>query len=183
MSAQPSRLSVDAPHPAAPDETMPERCAMRLSVNGQTRTINAHPDTPLLRVLRQDLGLTGAGFACTNGRCSACTVHVDDRPTRACRVPVYVVQGAGIVTIEGLAASEGLPAGQLHAVQRAWLECEVPPCPCQAGMIMAATALLMDKPDPSTAEIEAALFLDCGCGARPHVLRAVRSLAERLRSW
>lgn len=183
MSAQPSRLPIDAPRAAAPAETAPDRCAMRLSVNGQTHTINVNPDTPLLRVLRQDLGLTGAGFACTNGRCSACTVHVDDRPTRACRVPVYVVQGADIVTIEGLAAREGLPPGQLHAVQRAWAECGVPPCPCRAGMIMAATALLMDKPDPSTAEIEAALFLDCGCGARPHVLRAVRSLAERMRAW
>lgn len=180
MSAQPSRQPIDAPKIA---EAAPEGRAMRLSVNGHAHAINVDPDTPLLRVLRQELGLTGAGFACTNGRCSACTVHVDDRATRACRVPVHVVQGAEIVTIEGLAAREGLPPGQLHAVQRAWIESNVPPCPCQAGMIMAASALLMDKPDPSTAEIEAALSLDCGCGARPHVLRAIRSLAERMRSW
>jgi|GEM_PF-304052 len=183
MSANPSRLPIDAPDTAAAPEHGPKGCAMRLSVNGQSRAIQADPDTPLLRVLRQELGLTGAGFACTNGRCSACTVHVNDRPTRACRVPVYLVQGTEVVTIEGLAAREGLPPGQLHAVQRAWIEYGVPPCPCQSGMIMAATALLMDKPDPSPAEIEAALCLDCGCGARPHVLRAIRSLAERMRSW
>ena len=179
MSAHPRSIPATV---SASDEA-PSCRAMRLSVNGRACPINVDPDTPLLRVLRQDLGLSGAAYGCTNGRCSACVVHVDDRPTRACRIPVHVVQGAEIVTIEGLAAREGLPPGELHAVQRAWIECGVPPCPCQAGMIMAATALLMDNPDPSEAEIEAAVFLGCGCGVRPHALRAIRSLAERLRSW
>ncbi len=183
MNAHPR--SIPAADPAAPsaEGASPQRRTMCLSVNGHPRTINADPDAPLLRVLRQELGLTGASYGCTHGRCSACVVHVDDRPTRACRIPVHVVQGAEIVTIEGLAAREGLPPGQLHAVQRAWAENGVPPCPCQAGMIMAATALLMDNPDPSDAQIEAAVFLGCGCGVRPHALRAIRSLAERLRSW
>ncbi|WNL44630.1 2Fe-2S iron-sulfur cluster-binding protein [Dyella sp. BiH032] len=180
MSAHPSSISAPV---SELDEAPSPRRAMCLSVNGRACPINVDPDLPLLRVLRQDLGLTGAAYGCTNGRCSACVVHVDDRPTRACRIPVHVVQGAEIVTIEGLAAREGLPPGELHAVQRAWIECNVPPCPCQAGMIMAATALLMDNPDPSEAEIEAAVFLGCGCGVRPHALRAIRSLAEHLRSW
>ncbi len=183
MSARPRSISAPMPTSPSMDAATPSRRAMCLSVNGRPRPINVDPDMPLLRVLRQELGLTGAAYACTNGRCSACVVHVDDRPTRACRLPVHVVQGAEIVTIEGLAAREGLPPGQLHAVQRAWIECGVPPCPCQAGMIMAATALLMDNPDPSDAQIEAAVFLGCGCGVRPHALRAIRSLAERLRSW
>lgn len=175
--------SIPAAATPSVDSASPQRRTMRLSVNGHPQTINVEPDAPLLRVLRQELGLTGAAYGCTHGRCSACIVHVDDRPTRACRIPVHVVQGAEIVTIEGLAAREGLPPGQLHAVQRAWIECGVPPCPCQAGMIMAVTALLMDNPDPSDAQIEAAVFLGCGCGVRPHALRAIRSLAERLRSW
>lgn len=184
MSADTSRLSVDVPHDdTVATESAPPRRAMRLSVNGHAHAIQADPDASLLRVLRQELGLTGTAFACTHGRCSGCTVHIDDRPTRACRVPVHVVQGAQVVTIEGLAAREGLAPDQLHAVQRAWLECGVPPCPCQAGMIMAAAALLMDNPDPSQAEIEAAVYLDCGCGVRPHALRAIRSLAERMRTW
>jgi isoquinoline 1-oxidoreductase alpha subunit len=182
MSAHPGSISA-APAALATDEAPSPRRAMCLSVNGRPRPINVDPDTSLLRVLRQELGLAGTEYGCTHGRCSACVVHVDDRPTRACRVPVHVVQGAEIVTIEGLAAREGLPPGQLHAVQRAWIDCGVPPCPCRAGMIMAATALLMDNPDPSEAEIEAAVFLGCGCGVRPHALRAIRSLAERLRSW
>lgn len=183
MSADPRSIPAAPAVLATAGEAPSPRRAMGLSVNGRPRTINVDPDTPLLRVLRDELGLTGAVYACTNGRCSACVVHVDDRATRACRIPVHVVQGAQIVTIEGLAAREGLPAAELHAVQRAWVECGVPPCPCQAGMIMAATALLMDNPDPSEAEIDAAVFLGCGCGVRPHALRAIRSLAERLRAW
>lgn len=165
----------------APAEHRPQ--AMSLSVNGRRHAIHADPETTLLRVLRKDLQLTGTSFACTNGQCSACTVHVNDRPTRSCRIPVHVVQGAEIVTIEGLAAREGLSSRELHAVQRAWIDEGVPECPCQAGMIMAAAALLMENPDPSVADIEAAIYLDCRCGIRPHVLRAVFSLAERLKSW
>lgn len=169
-------------HAFAMNDVRPEFPTIFLNVNGEVYTVNVDPDTPLRRVLHKELGLGGTAFVCRNGNCSGCTVHVNDRPTRSCRVPVHVVQGAEIVTIEGLAKHEGLPSGQLHAVQRAWNECSVPSCPCQAGMIMAATALLMANPDPSDSEVDAALFTGCDCGVRPHVLRAIHSLAERMRA-
>ena len=112
----------------------------RFSVNGQSHNIDVDPSTPLLWVLREQVGLTGTKYGCGIAQCGACTVHVDGAATRSCSVPVSTVEGKHITTIEGLAAG-----GTLHKVQKAWLEHDVPQCGyCQSGMIMAAAALLKE---------------------------------------
>ena len=148
-----------------------------LTVNGQPRQVSAEGDTPLLWVLRDELGLTGTRFGCGVAACGACTVHVDGEPMRACSVPVEDLAGTTITTIEGLPASVGLPPEALHPVQQAWIELQVPQCGyCQSGMIMAAAALLQEKPKPSDAEIDAAITNLCRCGTYPRVRRAIRRL-------
>jgi isoquinoline 1-oxidoreductase alpha subunit len=155
-----------------------EEAAMTsLKVNGQVLSVDVDADTPLLWVLREQLGLTGTKFGCGAAACGACTVHLDGEPVRSCAVPVAKAAGTEVVTIEGIAASAGLP-GVLHAVQRAWIDIQVPQCGyCQSGMIMATVALLRKSPKPSDEEIEAAIGNLCRCGTYPRVRRAIRALS------
>jgi isoquinoline 1-oxidoreductase alpha subunit len=155
-----------------------EEAAMTsLKVNGQVLSVDVDADTPLLWVLREQLGLTGTKFGCGAAACGACTVHLDGEPVRSCAVPVAKAAGTEVVTIEGIAASAGLP-GVLHAVQRAWIDIQVPQCGyCQSGMIMATVALLRKSPKPSDEEIEAAIGNLCRCGTNPRVRRAIRALS------
>jgi isoquinoline 1-oxidoreductase alpha subunit len=151
-----------------------------LKVNGELRAVAADAEKPLLWVLREDLGLTGTKFGCGIGACGACTVHVDGEPVRSCSLSLSAAAGSEIVTIEGLAASAGLADGALHPVQQAWIEVQVPQCGyCQAGMIMAAAALLRKAPRPTDADIDAAISNLCRCGTYPRVRRAIRAVAER----
>jgi isoquinoline 1-oxidoreductase alpha subunit len=146
-----------------------------LSVNGQARTVDVDPDTPLLWVIRESLGLTGTKFGCGVAACGACTVHVDGVATRSCSVPVDGVAGKAITTIEGLG-----PEGRRHPVQQAWIDHQVPQCGyCQSGMIMAVAALLAATPGPSDAEIAEGITNICRCGTYPRIRRAIRALAGR----
>ena len=148
--------------------------AITLTVNGQASTVDVEPDTPLLWVLRDTLGLTGTKFGCGIAACGACTVHVDGRAVRTCTVPVSAVEGMSITTIEGLARD-----GRLHAVQQAWIDHQVPQCGyCQSGMIMAASALLAQRPDPSDAQIDAAVTNICRCGTFVRVRRAIHAVGK-----
>ena len=145
-----------------------------LSINGQTHNVEVEPDTPLLWVLRDSLGMTGTKFGCGIAQCGACTVHVDGAPVRSCSLPVSAVAGKQITTIEGLAAN-----GVLHKVQKAWLDHDVPQCGyCQAGMIMAVAALLKDKPKPTDADINAAITNICRCGTYQQVRTAIHAAAN-----
>jgi isoquinoline 1-oxidoreductase subunit alpha len=147
--------------------------AISLTVNGRAATLNVDPETPLLWVLRENLGLTGSKFGCGVGACGACTVHLDGQPVRSCSVPVSVANGTKITTIEGLASGE-----TLHAVQAAWIAQQVPQCGyCQSGMIMAVVALLATKPNPTDAEIDAHVSNICRCGTYPRIRNAIHSLA------
>ena len=148
--------------------------AITLTVNGQPRTVDVEPDTPLLWVLRDTLGLTGTKFGCGIAACGACTVHVEGRAVRTCTVPVSAVEGMAVTTIEGLAAD-----GRLHAVQQAWVDHQVPQCGyCQSGMIMAVSALLAQRPDPSDEHIDAAVTNICRCGTFVRVRRAIHAVAR-----
>jgi isoquinoline 1-oxidoreductase alpha subunit len=151
------------------------RLIMKLNVNGQTVEIEAAGDTPLLWVLREQLGLTGAKYGCGIGICGSCTVHLDGRAVRACVLPVSAVTaGQRIVTIEGLS-----PDGS-HPVQQAWNELDVPQCGyCQPGMIMSAAALLDENPAPSDADIDARITNICRCGTYNRVRRGIQLAAER----
>jgi len=146
---------------------------MKLTVNGTDRDVTAPPDMPLLWVLRDLLGLTGTKFGCGVAQCGACTVHLDGAPRRACVTPVSAAEGKKIVTIEGLSADGD------HPVQRAWAELDVVQCGyCQSGQIMAAAALLAAKPDPTDADIDAALSGNiCRCGTYQRVRAAVHRAA------
>jgi len=147
---------------------------MQLDINGKTVQVNATEDTPLLWVLRDHLGLTGTKFGCGMAVCGACTVHVDGKAVRACVIPISVVAGKKITTIEGVAASK---TGK--AVQDAWLSLDVPQCGyCQAGQIMSAAALLQSVPKPSDADIDAAMSGNiCRCGTYPRIRAAIRQAA------
>lgn len=143
-------------------------------INGVERTLDVEPDMPLLWALRDELGMTGTKFGCGVAACGACTVHVDGRAARSCVLPVSAVEGRDVATIEGLAD----PAGGLSAVQRAWIDHQVPQCGyCQSGMIMAAAALLAANPDPSDAEIDAGVTNICRCGSYPRARKAIRAAA------
>jgi isoquinoline 1-oxidoreductase subunit alpha len=146
----------------------------RLSINGQTQEVNVDPDTPLLWVLRDTLGLTGTKYGCGIAQCGACTVHIDGVATRSCSVPVSAAEGAQITTIEGLATN-----GVLHPVQKAWLAHDVPQCGyCQSGMIMAVAALLKDKPQPTDAEIDAEITNICRCGTYARIRAAIHTVTQ-----
>src|SRR5882724_12199964 len=138
-----------------------EDCNMAaLNINGRTLQVDADPNTPLLWVLREQVGLTGTKYGCGIAQCGACTVHVDGEAVRSCAMPVSEVEGKRVVTIEGLAQK-----GTLNKIQKAWLEHDVPQCGyCQSGMIMAATALLAKKPNPTDADINASITNICRCG-------------------
>lgn len=150
---------------------MPE---FQLSVNGARFSVTAEADTPLLWVLRDYLGLTGARFGCGQGLCGACTVHLDGMPMRSCSLPLSAVGTQKITTIEGISA-----AG-LHRVQEAWIAEQVPQCGyCQSGQIMSAVALLRDSPNPSDEEIDAAMQGNiCRCGTYQRIRKAIKRAAE-----
>jgi isoquinoline 1-oxidoreductase alpha subunit len=146
---------------------------MKLNVNGTDQDVNAPGDMPLLWALRDVLGLTGTKFGCGMAQCGACTVHVDGAPLRSCVTPLSAVEGRRITTIEGL-SSDGS-----HPVQRAWAEMDVVQCGyCQSGQIMSACALLKAKPDPTDADIDAALAGNiCRCGTYERIRAAVKRAA------
>ena len=145
-----------------------------LKINGHARQVDVDPDTPLLWVLRDTLGLTGTRYGCGIAQCGACTVHVNGVATRSCSVPVSAVEGAAITTIEGLPPNDAL----LHPVQKAWIAHDVPQCGyCQSGMIMAVAALLKEKPNPTDAEIDAAITNICRCGTYARIRAAIHTAA------
>jgi isoquinoline 1-oxidoreductase alpha subunit len=147
---------------------------MRLTINGTAREVDVDPNTPLLWVIREQVGLTGTKYGCGVAQCGACTVHIDGQPVRSCVMPVSAVAGKRITTIEGLAVS-----GVLNKVQKAWVDLQVPQCGyCQAGMIMAVTALLNEKPKPTDADIDAAITNICRCGTFQQVREAIHSAAK-----
>jgi isoquinoline 1-oxidoreductase alpha subunit len=148
-----------------------------ITVNGKPLETDAAPDTPLLWVLRDHLGLTGTKFGCGQALCGACTVHVDGQPVRSCVVPLSSVGSAAVTTIEGLSPDRS------HAVQQAWIELDVPQCGyCQSGQIMSASALLAANPEPSDADIDTALAGNiCRCGTYSRIRKAVHRAAELLR--
>ena len=146
----------------------------RLTVNGQSHNVDVDPNTPLLWVLREQIGLTGTKYGCGIAQCGACTVHMDGMAMRSCSVPVSAAEGKQITTIEGLAAG-----GTLHKVQKAWLEHDVPQCGyCQSGMIMAVAALLKEKPKPTDADIDANISNICRCGTYQQVRAAIHAAAS-----
>jgi isoquinoline 1-oxidoreductase alpha subunit len=146
----------------------------RFTVNGKSAEVDLDPNTPLLWVLRDELGMTGTKYGCGIAQCGACTVHIDGQAVRACSMPLSAVAGKKITTIEGLARD-----GVLHKVQKAWLEHEVPQCGyCQAGMIMAAAALLQAKPKPTDRDIDAAITNICRCGTFQEVRAAIHAAAK-----
>ena len=148
--------------------------AISFNLNGSTVSVQAEPDTPLLWVIRDEVGLTGTKYGCGVAQCGACTVHVDGAPVRSCVMPVSAVGTKKITTIEGLAVN-----GVLTKVQKAWLEHEVPQCGyCQSGMIMAVTALLKRKPKPTDADINAAITNICRCGTFQQVRDAIHAAAN-----
>jgi isoquinoline 1-oxidoreductase alpha subunit len=146
----------------------------QITVNGKSHDIDVDPNTPLLWVLREQVGLTGTKYGCGIAQCGACTVHVDGVAVRACSLPVSEVEGKRITTIEGLAEN-----GSLHPVQKAWLEHDVPQCGyCQAGMIMAVAALLTNKPKPTDADIDSTITNICRCGTFQEVRAAIHAAAN-----
>jgi isoquinoline 1-oxidoreductase alpha subunit len=149
---------------------------VRLTVNGTPRDIDADADTPLLWVLRDHLTLTGTKYGCGMALCGACTVHLDGVAVRACVLPLQAAAGKSVTTIEGLSQNRS------HAVQRAWMEIDVPQCGyCQSGQIMSAAALLSSNPSPSDADIDAALSGNiCRCGTYVRIRSAVRRAVELL---
>ena len=148
--------------------------AITLTVNGESRTVDVEPDTPLLWVLRDTLGLTGTKFGCGIAACGACTVHLDGRAVRTCTLPVSAAEGMPITTIEGLKGN-----GELHEVQQAWIDHQVPQCGyCQSGMIMAVSSLLAQRPDPSDEQIDATITNICRCGTFVRVRRAIHAIAD-----
>ena len=150
---------------------------MELTVNGTARQVDVEDDMPLLWVLRDELGLTGAKYGCGIAQCGACTVHLDGRAVRACQIPAAAAAGAEVLTIEGLGTPEAP-----HPLQRAWIAHQVAQCGyCQAGQIMQAADLLAATPEPGDAEIDAAMAGNlCRCGTYPRIRAAIRAAAAEL---
>ena len=143
-----------------------------LKVNGKVHQLDVEPETPLLWVLRDAIGLTGTKFGCGVAVCGACSVHLGGVPMRSCITPISVVGDNEVVTIEGLGEA------RLHRVQQAWIDHQVPQCGyCQTGMIMAVSGLLQRTPNPSDEEINESITNICRCGAYPRIRKAIRSLA------
>jgi isoquinoline 1-oxidoreductase subunit alpha len=145
------------------------------SFHQRTNDVDVEPDTPLLWVLRDTIGLTGTRYGCGIAHCGACTVHIDDAPVRSCLMPIASIKaGAKITTIEGLAQN-----GTLHPVQQAWIDHDVRQCGyCQSGMIMAVVALLKDRPKPTDADIDDAITNICRCGTYQRIRAAIHAAAS-----
>ena len=148
-------------------------------VNGEQVDFRGAPDTPLLWVLRDNLGLTGTKFGCGMALCGACTVHLDGEPVRACVTPASTLEGKRVVTIEGITATSQGPVAR--AVQAAWIDKDVVQCGyCQSGQVMAATALLMKNKAPTDADIDAAMSGNiCRCGTYPRIRAAIKAAATK----
>ena len=146
--------------------------ATTLDINGKSVSVTAADDTPLLWVLRDELGLTGTKYGCGIAQCGACTVHIDGQPARACQTPISAIAGMKVTTIEGL--------GGHHPVQQAWVKADVPQCGyCQSGQIMSAADLLKQKPKPTRAEIVEHMSANiCRCGTYQRIVRAVERAAR-----
>jgi len=141
-------------------------------INGRTVVTETEADTPLLWVIREELGLTGTKYGCGIAACGACTVHVDGKAVRSCSFPLAAAEGRSITTIEGLSRDRS------HPVQQAWIKEQVPQCGyCQSGMIMAVAALLAERPRPSDAEIDAAITNICRCGTYHRIRQAIHAAA------
>ena len=174
------RCAIAKPRAAAPpydifivenDSTNAERRDMQLTLNGKKVALDIEAEMPLLWAIRDEAGLTGTKFACGVGQCGACTVLLDGEPVRACAVPAGAAVGRKVTTIEGL--------GGKSALQKAWIEKQVPQCGyCQSGMLMAATALLARKPRPTDADIDAAITNLCRCGTYPRIKAAIKAAAR-----
>ena len=150
---------------------------IKLVINGESRDVDAAPDTPLLWVIRDHLQMTGTKFGCGRAQCGACTVYLDGSPTRSCVLPVSAAQNAEITTIEGISG------GAAEAIQKAWTELDVPQCGyCQSGQIMAAAALLEQNPSPSDADIDTAMTGNiCRCATYVRIRKAIHKAADDLR--
>src|SRR5919201_3642835 len=148
-----------------------------LTINGRRHAVDVEPDTPLLWVIRENLGLTGTKFGCGIGQCGACTVHLDGVAARSCQVPVSAVGGKKVTTIEGLSPEAAAAA---HPLQRAWIEEDVPQCGyCQSGQLMAAAVLLREKPQPTDEDIDQAMTGNiCRCGTYPRIRQAIHRAAQ-----
>jgi isoquinoline 1-oxidoreductase alpha subunit len=147
---------------------------MKFRVNGVVREIDVEDEMPLLWALRDVLDLTGTKYGCGVAYCGACTVLLDGKAVRSCQLPVAAAAEREVTTIEGLASN-----GALHRVQQAWLEQQVPQCGyCQSGQIMAAVSLLAEKPNPSDAEIDAAMSNVCRCGTYTRIRAAIHAAAK-----
>jgi len=148
--------------------------AVTLKVNGKTHTLDIEPEMPLLWALRDEIGLTGTKFGCGIAQCGACTIHINGVAMRSCVTTVASAAGKEITTIEGLASADG----KLHAVQAAWVAEDVPQCGyCQSGQIMAAAALLKQKPNPTDADINGITNI-CRCGTYVRIRRAIHRAAQ-----
>ena len=149
---------------------------IKLTVNSRVLETDADPETPLLWVLRDHLGLTGTKFGCGKALCGACTVHIDGSPVRSCSVPLAAIEGKAVTTVEGLSADRS------HVLQKAWIEFDVPQCGyCQSGQLMSAAALLKAHPKPTDADIDAAMAGNlCRCGTYPRIRAAIHRAAELL---
>ncbi|ARQ00236.1 isoquinoline 1-oxidoreductase alpha subunit [Pseudorhodoplanes sinuspersici] len=147
---------------------------MILNINGKDHDVDVDPDTPLLWVLRENVGLTGTKYGCGIAQCGACTVHVDGVATRSCSFTVSGAVGTKVVTIEGLAQN-----GALHKVQQAWIDNDVPQCGyCQSGQIMAAVELLNNNPKPTDADIDQQMTNICRCGTFQQIRAAIHAAAK-----
>ena len=149
--------------------------AIKITVNGQTHSLDIEPDTPLLWTIRETLGLTGTKFGCGISACGACTVSLNGRAVRSCQLPVSAAEGGEVTTIEGLARE-----GMLHPVQQAWITHQVPQCGyCQSGMIMAVATFLEQHPQPTDEDIDASITNICRCGTFARVRRAIHAITQR----
>ena len=144
-------------------------------INGKPTSIDVDPAMPLLWVVRDELKLTATKFGCGMAMCGACTLHIDGEAVRSCSVPVETIAGKNITTLEGLSESEA----NLHPIQQAWMEEQVPQCGyCQSGFMMAAAKLLKENPNPSDDDIKNGITNICRCGTHPRIIKAIKRAAE-----